>query len=225
MMLPRKRLLMNCFVTTALLLPHFAKAESEPFSVDLASVAERIGSGDPVAGKRKSKAEVCQECHGELGRSTSPAYPNLAGQYAQYIRKQLRDFQTGARKHAIMTGMASGIGDTDAADIAAFFASNTQMQGAERRSEPIAESLFSHGDAARNIPPCAGCHGATGKGAVSPGMATPVIGGQRREYLLGQLLDWRLGARQNSPGGVMNAVAVSLSDDEIEALANYASGL
>jgi len=53
----------------------------------------------------------------------------------------------------------------------------------------------------------------------------PVIGGQHKEYLLGQLLNFKKGARNNSPGGVMNTIVHRLSDAELEALADYVSGL
>jgi cytochrome c553 len=40
-----------------------------------------------------------------------------------------------------------------------------------------------------------------------------------------QLLEWCAGERNNSFGGVMNAIARSLSDDEIDALADYVSSM
>jgi cytochrome c553 len=52
-----------------------------------------------------------------------------------------------------------------------------------------------------------------------------VIGGQHNAYLRAQLLNWRSGERGNSPGGMMNKAAKSLTDAEIEALSDYLSGL
>ena len=52
-----------------------------------------------------------------------------------------------------------------------------------------------------------------------------MIGGQRETYLRGQLVNWKLNERHNSPEGVMNKVAQLLSEDEIDALAYYISGL
>ena len=43
-------------------------------------IKQRIGTGDPIAGKEKSA--LCQGCHGEDGNSPTPDFPNLAGQYA-----------------------------------------------------------------------------------------------------------------------------------------------
>jgi cytochrome c553 len=186
---------------------------------------QRIGSGDPVQGKRKIKAENCQECHGEFGVGLSPSAPKLAGQYADYIVKQLRNFQSGERKHPVMTVMAEALTEDDRFDIAAFYSSNATMQGEGAQENRIARELYFSGDMTRNIMPCKNCHGETGKGKYAVTESTPVIGGQHMIYLREQLRNWRKGERANSPGGVMNVIARSLSDAEIQALSDYISGL
>lgn len=190
-----------------------------------AATEQRIGSGNPASGKRKVQSELCQECHGEDGISTVVSVPKLAGQYAQYISKQIRNFQTGERKHPIMNAMAEGITEEDTSDVAAYFAGNKTMQGNGTGGSPLAKDLFFSGDMNRNILPCKSCHGETGKGKFAITESYPVIGGQHKIYLREQLLNWRKGARSNSPNGVMNVIANSLSDEEIEDLSNYISGL
>lgn len=186
-------------------------------------IKQRIGTGNPVAGK--SKSNLCQGCHGEVGLSLDDLIPNLAGQYAPYIAKQLRNFQTGVRTHQIMSAMATTINDAELIDIAAYFASQKKMQGNGKGDNPVAKNLFLKGDASRNIPPCMSCHGVNGKGK-APNISTyPVIGGQHKGYLRAQLMHWRSGERSNSPDGVMNKIAKSLTDAEIEALTDYISGL
>jgi cytochrome c553 len=186
-------------------------------------IKQRIGTGNPVKGKTRS--ELCQGCHGEVGLSLEDLIPNLAGQYAPYIAKQLRNFQSGARTHQIMSAMATTIDDAELVDIAAYFSSQKKMQGNGKGDNPIAKNLFLKGDASRNIPACTSCHGVNGKGQ-APNVATyPVIGGQHKGYLRAQLTHWRSGERSNSPDGVMNKVAKSLTDAEIEALTDYLSGL
>lgn len=187
----------------------------------LLAAATAAAQGDPAAGKWKSEAERCQECHGADGNSAEAKFPRLAGQHAAYLAKQLRNFQSGERKHETMSNMAAGIGAADVEDIAAYFAGNRPMPGGGGRDNPLGRQLFAAGDPGRNIPPCANCHGADGRGAST----YPAIGGQHKFYLRAQLLDWRLGARTNSPGGVMNRVTNVLSDAEIDALANFISGL
>jgi cytochrome c553 len=187
--------------------------------------AQRIGSGNPSIGKQKSDAGRCQECHGVDGNSSDAKIPNHAGQYAGYLVKQLSDFQSGARRHEIMTIMAEDLSAADMADIAAYFANRKIMQGDAASGNSLGRNLFDNGDQGRDIPPCASCHGTRGKGGIAGNVIYPVIGGQRKIYLRSQLVNWKLGDRKNSPGGVMNQMTKSLSDDEIEALANYISGL
>ena len=208
----------SCLVTVALL------AATSAYAAESADVIkQRIGSGNPVAGKTRS--ELCQGCHGEVGLSLEDLIPNLAGQYAPYIAKQLRNFQSGARTHQIMSAMATTINDAELIDIAAYFASQKKMQGNGKGDNPIAKNLFLKGDASRGIQPCVSCHGENGKGK-APNIATyPVIGGQHKAYLVAQLAHWRSGERSNSPDGVMNKIAKSLTDPEIEALTDYLSGL
>ena len=187
------------------------------------AIKQRMGSGDPVQGKNESF--LCQGCHGEVGLSLDDLIPNLAGQYGIYIAKQLRNFQSGARTHQIMSAMAQTIDDTQLTNIAAYFSSQPQMKGSGKGSNPVAKNLFTNGDPVRGIPPCMSCHGDNGKGQ-SPDVSTyPVIGGQHKEYLMAQLQNWRSGERSNSPDGVMNMVAKNLTDKEIDALTDYISGL
>jgi cytochrome c553 len=187
------------------------------------AVKQRIGQGNPIAGQ--SKSTLCQSCHGEDGLSMENLIPNLAGQYATYIAKELRNFQTGARKHPIMSVMAKTINDADLSDIAAYFASQQKMQGGGWGVNPVAKRLFLKGDMSRNILPCVSCHGVNGKGKMTSIATFPVIGGQHKAYLRAQLINWRNGQRTNSPDGEMNKIARSLTDPEIEALTDYISGL
>jgi cytochrome c553 len=184
-------------------------------------VKQSLGWGDPVAGK--SESSLCQGCHGEEGISFVDLIPDLAGQYAPYIAKQLRDCQSGARTHQIMSAISKSVSDTELADIASYFAGLKKMQGEGSGGNPVAEKLFQKGNPARGIPSCAGCHGENGK---VPAIATyPVIGGQHKAYLRVQLIHWRSGDRSNSPDGVMNKAAKTLTDTEIESLSDYISGL
>lgn len=182
-------------------------------------------AGDPVAGKKKLQSEVCRECHGEDGISISGFAPNLAGQNADYIVKQVHNFQSGARDNPTMNMMAPTVDDSVLFDIAAYFASTEKMKGDGSGDTAAARDLFANGDADRGILACAGCHGADGKGAVVGGVLVPMIGGQRWTYLRSQLQNWRDGERHNSPDGIMNKIAAPLGDAEIEALARYIGGL
>jgi cytochrome c553 len=183
----------------------------------------RSGPGNPIAGKAKS--ELCQGCHGEDGNSPDPMVPSLAGQYGVYLAKELRNFQAGLRVHQIMSALAATIGDNDLADITAYFASRTKMKGDGSAGNPIGENLFLNGDMSRMMVGCVNCHGVNGKGKTPRNPVFPVIGGQHKNYLRGQLINFREGNRGNSPGGVMNIITQRMTDAEIDALADYISTL
>ena len=78
-------------------------------------------AGDIEAGKAKSV--TCAGCHGSVGISAVPMYPNLAGQKALYVEKQLKAFRDGSRKDPIMGSMAKPLTDVDIAELAAYFES------------------------------------------------------------------------------------------------------
>lgn len=58
-------------------------------------------------GKALYSSLGCGACHGANGISATPNWPNLAGQKAAYTVKQLKDFQSGARKDPTMSAMAA----------------------------------------------------------------------------------------------------------------------
>lgn len=179
------------------------------------------GIGDPVAGKEKS--QICQGCHGVDGNSTDELIPKLAGQYEDYIAKQLRNYQAGTRSHEIMNGMAAPLSDKDLADISAYFADQQIMKGNETTTNEIGKKIFLKGNITEMVMTCAYCHGVTGKGLDPSTGMYPVVGGQHKAYLLKQLKDFREDDRYNSPNVIMNRILRSLSDSELEALAEYIS--
>lgn len=182
--------------------------------------------GDAVAGE--AKAGLCGGCHGFDGNSEDATNPRLAGQYAGYIAKQVRDFQKGHRaNNDTMAGMAAMVAsDQDAKDIGAYF-SQQKMKGAltkpAKESLAAGEKLYREGNAKSGVYGCINCHGESGKGKAANVAAFPVIGGQHRDYLIKQLKEFRQGVRANDPAGMMSAVARNMTDKEIEAVADYLS--
>ncbi|MDB6062205.1 MAG: cytochrome [Verrucomicrobiaceae bacterium] len=209
------------FISTALVFAHNSSAAT-------AESAEKTPSqfflGNAENGKILAEVERCQGCHSEE-INDNPVIPKLSGQHAEYIFKQLNDFKSGARKHEIMSVMAADLPESNLADIAAYFSSIPIMHGEPIDASALAKNLFINGDVKRNILPCASCHGNSGKGQAANGVAYPAIGGQHRKYLRAQMVNWALGERTNSAGGVMNTIAKSLSERELEALCFYISGL
>jgi len=79
--------------------------------------AGAIPPGDAEAGE--SKAQPCMSCHApELD---NPAFPRIAGQYADYLYHSLRAYQSGDREDPVMGGQVEGLSDRDMADLATYF--------------------------------------------------------------------------------------------------------
>lgn len=188
-----------------------------------------FAKGDAVAGK--DKAGLCAGCHGDDGNSLSGGFPSLASQYEDYIVKQIKDFQTGHRaNNETMAGMAAMVASVqDAKDIGAYFHSQKMSK------EPVApvdkklakqgKKIFNEGIPRKGVYGCVNCHGKNGKGKSKTISAFPIIGGQHKDYIIKELKDFRSGLRSNDPGGMMSDIAKKLDDKDIDAVANYLSGL
>lgn len=78
-------------------------------------------SGGQIA-RGKAKAAVCTACHGQAGVSTTPNWPTLAGQHADYLQEVMQQYQNGHRQDPVMVGQMVSLTKKDIADIAAFYA-------------------------------------------------------------------------------------------------------
>jgi cytochrome c553 len=85
-----------------------------------ASAALSAQAADVAKGQELAQAQ-CAACHGkDFASPVDPSYPKLAGQYPDYLEKALRDYQTGARKNAIMAGLAKPLSRADIKNLAAY---------------------------------------------------------------------------------------------------------
>ena len=183
-----------------------------------AQPAQTLVQGDAAAGKAKS--ESCAGCHGEDGNASAPVFPKLAGQHASYLTKQLREFRSQKRvEQAVMNAMAESLSDADIADISAWFAKQKIRPEPAEKNE-LGEKIFRSGIAAKGVPACSACHGPKGEG--NPSSLFPALGGQHSAYIGKTLHDYESGERSNE---TMHAIANRLSNDEINAVADYVSGL
>jgi cytochrome c553 len=178
-------------------------------------------AGDAAAGKGKSN--VCVACHGADGNSTNPQWPKLAGQVPDYIVTQLQNFKQGKRHNPLMAPIAQGLSEQDMLDLAAYFSSQElEMTGAtDAGLAKQGERLYRGGNADSEIAACMGCHGPTGHG-IPPRF--PRLSGQHAAYTKQQLLAFKDGKRV-SDGDIMTSIAFRMSEQEIDALAQYISGL
>lgn len=188
-------------------------------------------AGDATAGQAKTAA--CVACHASDGNSPAPNFPKLAGQGEKYLYKQLQDIKSGDRAVPEMTGILDPLTDQDLQDIAAFYADQTmQLSGAKEEKLALGEKIYRAGNLETGVPACIGCHSPSGNGNSPAGY--PALGGQYAQYIAKQLRAFRTAAHDpDDPAGrsndgdtmVMRGAAARLTDQEIDAVANFIAGL
>jgi cytochrome c553 len=175
--------------------------------------ASSIGSGATLAQK-------CAICHGPTGISRADS-PNLAGQYAVAIYKQLQDFKTGARVNAVMSPFAIGMSEQDMRDLAAYYAYLPRLPEELLTNDAPTPAIVISGAPMRGIAPCGSCHG-----DIENKVGTPWIGGQPAAYIKAQLEAFASGgARRNDTNQQMRNVAREMTPEEIDAAAHYYESL
>jgi cytochrome c553 len=168
----------------------------------------------------QSTIETCVSCHGIKGRSVSPTFPNLAAQTAPYLELQLHAFKDQTRgdpdAQAYMWGMASQLNDATISALAAYFSTQAGAEGKSGNTTLIAQGkhIFDEGVPARQIPPCASCHGARAEG----NGPFPRLAGQHAPYLLKQLLVIQSVLR-TAP--VMHGIIKDLTRDQMQSVVAY----
>ncbi|RZI44906.1 cytochrome c4 [Herbaspirillum sp. HC18] len=195
----------------------YATEEAKAPKADAAKGEQLYSTGDASRG-----ILACVACHGPAGNSMIPQNPKLAGQHEAYIAKQLADFKTPQRNNPVMTGIAGAMSEADVKNVAAFLDKQASAPGAAKNKDTIdaGKKIYRAGIAEKNVPACAGCHGASGAGIPAQFAR---LAGQHQDYTVAQLTGFRSGARKNSVQ--MTTVAKRMSDDEIQAVADYIAGL
>ena len=172
-------------------------------------------AADIAAGKEK--AELCVGCHGETGISQMENIPSLAGQPDQFIQWQLVYFRAGARKSEQMQPIVADINNEDIRNLGAYFASLTPAKPAPDHNPDLSKKGAQAAAGRR----CASCHGDDYAGT----KAVARVAGQREDYLLKALRDYKAGVRSGGGQAAMAEVAFPLSEEEIVALAHYLAHL
>lgn len=162
----------------------------------------------------EERLPTCLACHGAEGTSATEGVPSLGGQPADYLLIQIYQFREKQRTSEIMTAMAAGLSDDDLRTLSdrlsklkptvptETLTASEQRQGADL----IAKYR------------CGSCHQATFSGHDQ----IPRLAGQREDYLLKSLHEYKSNAR---PGydPAMNEVMQEVKEADIPALARYVS--
>jgi cytochrome c553 len=164
---------------------------------------------------------ICTECHGAQGEGNANGWPpQIAGQHARVIAKELTDFRAGVRWYDPMERIAGRHvlqRTQDIANVAAYVSglapSSATTPGPGRWLEQGAQLYVRR---------CEWCHGAQGEG--NDERFVPRVAGQQYEYLLRQLQDTREGRRPNMQAQHPRLIA-NCSMNELAGLADYMARL
>jgi cytochrome c553 len=165
------------------------------------------------------KIKTCAACHGEAGISQIENTPSLAGQPDQFTQWQLVYFRARTRKHEEMIKIAGELSDAEIRALGPYFAALAPPRAADTADTDPA--LTERGARIAKRRNCASCHrdDYAGKDAIAR------VAGQREDYLLKSLRDYKSGARTGGGVAAMPSAVYGLSDDDLEALAHYLARL
>lgn len=166
-------------------------------------------------GRGATLAQRCAICHGPTGISLANS-PNLAGQYASVIYKELLDFRSGARTNATMTPFAKNLSDQDIVDLAAYYAFLPRLPAYHPEMQIPLPRVVIYGAPLRGIAPCGACHG-----SLDNKTGAPWLEGQSAVYMKAQLQAFASDQRHNDINEQMRNVARAMTPEEIDQAAKY----
>lgn len=180
---------------------------------------------DATVSASTTALQVCSNCHGAKGVSTSPNFPNLAAQPQPYLVKQLTAFRSHGRSDPegfeYMWGLSSHLTDAQIDGLATYFSQLPPPPGnvdhvGSAESLAKGRDIFEQGIAAESVPACATCHGAHAQGSDQ----FPRLAGQHTDYLIKQLNVFQK-TDQRPDGVAMKVITHNLSPDNITSVAAY----
>jgi cytochrome c553 len=191
-------------------------------AANLAACAGKQTIGDsPTV---EATVHVCSSCHGPVGRSIGPGFPNLAGQQQDYLVVQLTAFHDHTRAdphaHTYMWGMAAKLDPAAIKELAAFFAKQSPAEPTSGDPVLIAagRKIFLEGAPDHDVPACQSCHGEKAEGAGE----IPRLASQHPDYVAKQLSYFQLNMRNND---TMHETSSKMTQAEMDAVAAYVGSL
>jgi len=170
---------------------------------------------DVADGKKVAQAS-CTACHGISGIPAVKGVPNIAGQRAVYLHRELLVYKAGGRGNTPMNNVVKFMSDDALLKVAAFYASLDPPQPAptpKSKAASAAPDSVSAGKAA--AAGCAGCHGETGI-SKTPGM--PSLAGLDPKYLVAAMSAYKSGQRKND---MMKTLVSALGETDMNNIALF----
>ena len=210
--------LITVFIGMAVLVPVANAEPSSAVAFDLPTL-KLLQSADPAKGEALAKESKCAKCHGDAGVSDDPDDVNIAGMSSSYLFKQLKDYQDKKRDDRDMYKKVKELNDQQLADLSAWYAElEPAVPGTSKTVTAEIQRLITHGDPERLLKACAACHGSKGRGGQ---FDHPALAGQNRTYLVDSMIAFKDEDRTNDIYTRMRTVSEVLTEEEIEALADY----
>lgn len=181
--------------------------------------------------KRMAK---CLSCHGnqaggdiDFGPEVHFGTPALRGLRESYLRDSLLAYRDGTRQHKEMSAVATLLDQETVEFMARSFAAYEvppMRSAGELATLAEKDPLFAKGQVLarqgipqKGVPACITCHGPLGEGSdIGPRLA-----GQNVMYIKSQIEAFANGTRHTVQSAIMQPIVAGLTDDDIEALAQY----
>jgi cytochrome c553 len=186
------------------------KAARDQKASEDAAAAVAAAAADFEAKSLPDKLAVCAACHGAKGISDTEGVPSLAGQPVNFLEYQLVFMRYGQRKNDVMAPYTQDSTDDDMVAFGNYYAALPPPPGA-----PDNDPAVTKAGATLDNGHCETCHTVTGQGDI------PRLDGQREDYFIKAMQDYRNGVRSGRGLGVMSEITYSLTDDQIRDLAHY----
>lgn len=172
----------------------------------------------------EAPAAPCEACHGAHGEGMAAAHvPRIAGQSAEYLKKQLDNYADGTRDNPIMANFAKALSEKQRIKYAMQYASmpvpaSPQPKTLNDLQLARGHQLAFQGDEGVRVQACNSCHGPDGIGVLH---AAPYLAGQSADYIASALKSFQEGSRKNDAGELMRSVAKQLNDADVIAVSGY----
>ena len=170
----------------------------------------------PSVLSQEKQAEVCYTCHGKSGTSQTALTPSLGGQPPFFIVAQLFLFREARRNKTAtpMDALAKPLKDDDLRSLAALFSKQAPPKPPAQGRD---EARYARGRAIVAQRNCGTCHNPDFSGREQ----MPRLAGQREDYLLKALRDYRKGDRIGYGNAVMPETVAELADGDLADVAHY----
>jgi cytochrome c553 len=195
-------------------------------AVPCAPSAQTAPQAKPAGAKPAAEAPAapCEACHGAHGEGMAAAHvPRIAGQSAEYLKKQLDNYADRTRDNPVMTNFAKALSEQQRIKYAMQYASMPTLQSPQPKTLNTVQLARGHqlafqGDERIRVQACNSCHGPDGIGVLH---AAPYLAGQSADFIASALRSFQQGTRKNDAGELMRSVTKQLNDADVMAVSGY----